>query len=52
MKTRKKSNKTTTIFNLRTDVKCQFKAYCAERGKTMVQVLEEIILERIRRDRK
>jgi len=49
MKKRKNSNKTTTIFNLRTDIKCQFKAWCAERGKTMIEVLEKMILEKIKK---
>jgi len=49
MKMRKNSNKTTTIFNLRTEIKCLFKAYCAERGKTMIEVIEEMILEKIKK---
>jgi len=46
---RRKHNKTTTIFNLRTDVKCQFKAWCAERGRTMTKVVEEMMLEKIKK---
>ena len=46
---RKKYNKTTTIFHLRTDIKCQFKAWCAARGKSMVGVIEEMILEKLKK---
>lgn len=44
-----KIDKSTTIFNLRTDIKCQFKAYCAKRGKTMIKVVEEMMLEKIKK---
>ena len=48
---KKKKNKTITIFELHTDIKCQFKAYCAARGRTMIEVLEEIMLEKINESR-
>lgn len=51
MKKRKTSDKTTTIFNLRTDIKNLFKAWCAERGRSMVEVIEEMILNTIKKEK-
>ena len=51
MKRNPNKNKTKTIFELQTDIKCQFKSYCAQRGKTMLEVLEEMILAKIKEGR-
>lgn len=45
---RRRKHKTKTFLELNTDIKCQFKAHCAQRGKTMTEVLEEMMLEKIR----
>lgn len=51
MKRDPNKNKTTTIFALQTDIKCQFKAYCAARGKTMIEILEEMMMLKIKEGR-
>ena len=51
MKRDPSKNKTKTIFDIQTDIKCQFKAYCATRGKTMIEVLEEMMLIKIKEGR-
>ena len=49
-KNRKRKYKfVTTIFDLRVDIKAQFKAYCAARGKSMKTVIEEMIIERLKK---
>ena len=49
MKRNKNKNKTTTIFQIQTDIKCAFKAYCAQRGKTMIGEIEKLMLEKIKK---
>ena len=49
MKRNPNKNKIRTLFELQTDIKCQFKAYCAQRGKTMLEVLEKMMLEKIKK---
>ena len=51
MKRNPNKNRTPTLFVLQTDIKCQFKAYCAQRGKTMIQVIEEMMLSKIKEGR-
>ena len=45
----KNKNVTPTMFELQTDIKHLFKAYCAARGKTMLEVIENFMLETIRK---
>ena len=50
MKKRKRKRHTIlTIFNLDINIKCQFKAWCSERGKSMLEVVEEMMLEKIKK---
>ena len=49
MKRNPHKNKTKTFLEFQTDIKCQFKAWCAERGKTMIEVLEEMMLGKIKK---
>ena len=44
----KKSRKTTVIFRINSNVKCQFKAWCAARNKTMTEVVEQMMVEKMR----
>lgn len=48
-----KGKRTATLYvkNLPVDVKCQFKAHCAKRGKSMVEVVEEMMRAKIKKDK-
>lgn len=40
------------MFELQTDIKHLFKAWCAARGKTMLEVVENFMLSAIRNEKK
>lgn len=40
---KRKERKSVTIFTLDADVKYHFKAACAKRGKTMIQVITKLM---------
>ena len=46
----KQRKATLFITNLAADLKCQFKAYCARRGKTMTEMITEMMKEKILED--
>jgi hypothetical protein len=48
-KRKKRKNTVTTMLEIQMDIKCQFKAYCARRGKTMTETIEEMMLDKIKK---
>lgn len=50
MKKMEKRKATLFITNLAADLKCQFKAYCARREKSMTEVITEMMKEKILAD--
>lgn len=49
---KKKRKATLYITNLPVDVKSQFKAHCARRGKTMTEMITEMMKEKVMGDYK